>query len=104
MAQPSDAAAAGCVQVWHQGGLTYDHEPNNFRSRHVNVTLPASVAEHNASAFLHVWVVAAGYNPSPLSPHFARSGAVHVIPPLVKHMPKRKKKEPCLLALVQAGN
>ena len=96
------AEHAGCVQVWHQTGMTYDHEPNNFRSRHVNISLPQSVAAHNGTAFLHVWVAASGHSPSPIAPSFTRSGAVHVVHPLVKHMPKRKQKE--LKSLMGGGD
>jgi len=93
MSTQQGGADAGCVQVWHQTGMTYDHEPNNFRSRHVNVSLPARVTAQNGTAFLHVWAAASGHSPSPISPSFTRSGAVHIVHPLVKYMPKRKQQK-----------
>ncbi|CAE7362508.1 CLPTM1 [Symbiodinium sp. KB8] len=86
-----DFSAGGCVPVWHQGGLTHDFELHNFRSRHVNLTLPSALTVGNASAFLHVWLAAEGVNPAPTAASYSRRGAVHVVHPLVKYMPKRKE-------------
>jgi hypothetical protein len=78
---------------WHQQGLTYDWSDTNAREQKVNVSLPASALEHNASIYAHIYFCALGSSPDPSSLRYSRPRVIHAVHPLTKFLKQRPKKK-----------
>jgi Cleft lip and palate transmembrane protein 1 (CLPTM1) len=84
--------------LFHAAGLRFgrgrdkNEQVVESSSQHINLATP-TVLQRNGTLYAHLFAVADGASPDPLSSRFTSKSVVSYIYPLVKHLKKRPRKQ-----------
>jgi hypothetical protein len=84
--------------LFHASGLRFGRgrDKNELlaesSTQHIDIATPI-ILQRNGTLYAHIFAVADGASPDPLSPRFASASVVSFVYPLVKHLKRRPRKQ-----------